>query len=227
MFLGTSETIGQFSNLFSPLDRKNKLFLRKTAIVKHRPHLDFVQAHYDTGLMVKAKAGLPSKSQGIRLAELTERLLLHSYAPSCVIINEKYSALYFYGDTGKYLQPSHGEASLNILDMARSGLKAHLRTSINKVRKNKKEVERLGIQVKTNGNYQTINLKVKSITVSESEEQVLMVIFEDVKEPITPLKVGARSEEYENLQLVELEHELASTKEYLRTTIEELEMCRW
>jgi two-component system, chemotaxis family, CheB/CheR fusion protein len=224
LFLGTSETIGQYSNLFSQLDRKNKLYVRKTAIVQQRPHLDFAQTHYDTGLTLKAKTGLSAKTPSLRLAELTEKMLLYNYAPGCVIINEKYTALYFYGDTGKYLQPTTGEASLNILDMARSGLKTHLRTAITKVRKNKREVEHPGIQVKTNGSYQTINLKVKPITQSETEEQLLMLIFEDVPDVAQIPAAVKGGEEMENPQLIELEHELASTKEYLQTTIEELEI---
>jgi len=224
LFLGTSETISQFSNLFTPLDRKNKLFIRKSGIVKQRPMLDFARTDIDYDSLQKIKMGVPQRHPTLKLSDLTEKILLRNYAPSCVVINEKNVALYFYGNTGKYLQPSTGEANLNILEMARTGLKSDLRAAISIVRKNKTDVVRAGVRVKSNGGHSTITLKVKPVNQSETEEQLIMILFEDFAPTIqTPIPVKPASEG-EQAHIVELEHELASTKEYLRTTIEELEI---
>ncbi len=223
LFLGTSETIGQFSNMFSSIDRKHKIFVRKLGLIEPRPRLDFIRPEVDI-TFEKSKSKKLQKTPKIKLADLIEKILLIRYAPSCVIINEKNQILYFHSDTGKYLQPTPGEAKFNILDMARLGLKADLRSSINKVRRNNKEEVRSNVNVKTNGSYTSIILKVSPIIQSGIEEELLLVIFEEMamSGPF-PIK-KAIPEDEDSSQILELEHELASTKEYLKTAIEELEI---
>jgi two-component system CheB/CheR fusion protein len=222
LFLGTSETIGSANHLFKTLDRKHKIHVRKPGIVKRQPQMEFTTIGLDHSIQKKGKPELAEKTPGTKLAELTLRQLLADYAPPCVIINEKNTALYFFSNTGKYLQPAEGEPSLDILDMARVGLKAGLRIAINKVRKSRQEVIREYLKVKTNGSYQTINLKVKPLSQPELGEQLLMVVFEDTEAPTGQPVASEPLANGELEHVVELEHELASTKEYLNTMIEEL-----
>ena len=224
LFLGTSETIGHFSNLFSAKDRKHKIFIRKSGIAAQRLRVDFTRTDLDHLIADKSKSTNLDKTSPIKLADLTEKTLLRNYAPSCVVVDDKNNALYFYGDTGKFLQPTAGEPSFNVLDMARMGLRASLRIALNKSRKSKIETNIADVTVKTNGAYETINLRVKPITPTETSEQVLMVIFEEIpaseKKALKPKMIVKE----DKTEIIELEHELASTKEYLRTTIEELEI---
>jgi two-component system CheB/CheR fusion protein len=108
--------------------------------------------------------------------------------------------------------------------MARPGLKSELRTAINKVRKSNKEEVRPGVQVKVNGGYETITLKVKPVAQAGVDAQLIMVLFEEAfRSEESPTKIKPEKEE-DHAHIRELEHELASTREYLRTTIEELEI---
>jgi two-component system CheB/CheR fusion protein len=224
LFLGTSETIGQFSDLFSATDRKHKIFIRKAGIVKQRPRLDFARTDLDHIISERSKSVILQKTPTLKLADLVEKLLLINYAPGCAVINDKNMAVYFYGNTGKYLQPTQGEATFNILDMARTGLKADLRTAINKARKSKKEEVRYNIQVKTNSSYEPITLRIKPINQLGLTENLMLVIFEDVMVADKKPKQIKSTISEDLPEIIELEHELASTKEYLRTTIEELEI---
>ena len=226
LFLGTSETIGQFSHLFHPLDRKHKLFLRKAGIFRYSYPSDFPSTGIPHTAAPDRKLNLEPKHPAMKLSALTEKMLLVNYAPDCVLINDKNTALYFYGNTGKYLQPTPGEASFDILEMARMGLKADLRSAINKARKTKKEEQRKGVKVLSEGGRHTITLKVKPIENQPGlDDQLLLVIFEEAS-PQTELPVPEvkKSGEAEPSQLAELEYELTFTKEYLRTTVEELEI---
>ena len=89
--------------------------------------------------------------------------------------------VFIYGRVGKYLEPAPGTASLNILDMAREGIKLELSSAIHNAISKGEEVEYKNLEVKTNGDFQSINLKVKPISKPESMKGLLMVIFEDIK----------------------------------------------
>ena len=125
------------------------------------------------------------KHKRFDIGELTEKILLESYVPSSVIINEKGDILYIHGKTGKYLEPSPGKASLNIMEMARDGLKFELNAGIRRAITQKKEIVFKDLNVKTNGTFQIVNLVVKPIVRPETMQGLMMVIFEDVTNPKT------------------------------------------
>jgi two-component system CheB/CheR fusion protein len=225
LFLGNSESIGDFIDLFAPLDRKWKLFQRKGAASARRALPDFaIPSLLDELTAGRAVRGAQQEEK-TTLRELAEKALLAEHTPACVIINEKCEILYIHGRTGKYLEPSPGEVSVNILGMAREGLRLELATAIRNVIAHKKAVHYQDLPVKTNGDTQTINLLVKPILKPAAMQSLLLVIFEDV----TPDKLleevettGAAGEDKEQ-HVGKLERELRAKEEYLQTTIEEME----
>ncbi|MEI9478695.1 MAG: chemotaxis protein CheB, partial [Deltaproteobacteria bacterium] len=226
LFLGTSETIGEFSDYFSIVDRKEKLFKRKETNLVRGDILNF-HAPTTTDRRVDAQVLRhvgPMRATNYR--EVAERIIRESYGPTAVIINEKSEVLYIHGRAGKYLEPASGEFTGDILAMAREGLRLELATAIRKVSVLKTEISTPHIRVKTNGEDQLINLVVKPISQPPSMEGTLLVIFEDLplevktgSQPTTDESIDA--EPHSRIQ--QLEQELRSTKEYLQTTIEELE----
>ena len=78
------------------------------------------------------------------LRELTERALLQHYAPVGVLVNERGDILYLHGRTGLYLEPAPGEAGMNILKMAREGLRQELTTALHKAVAHKEPVRHPG-----------------------------------------------------------------------------------
>lgn len=223
LFLGSSESLGEYADAFEVIDRKNKFFKRKNLQPDKMPQLSY---NFQDPLPTIKAASAPiiKKVQQDNLAIITERLLLSNYAPACTIIDNIGDAVYFSGNTGKYLQPSPGEASLNIVDMAREGLKTALRTIISKARKSKKLEVTTNVNVKTNGNFQTIKLTTRPLNQSLNDNGYLMVIFEDI-ETSTEKPAKVKKVEPENISEVNaLQQELDTTKEYLRSTIEQLEV---
>jgi two-component system CheB/CheR fusion protein len=224
LFLGTSEAISGFVDLFSVIDRKWKLFQRKGDVPIHRPVIDF-PAPVLTLDADRAQVGRGDRRTGkVDLRALAERVLLDDYGPACVIINERCEILYVYGRTGKYLEQATGEASLNVLRMAREGLKLELTTAIRKVIAKKEGIRRENLRVKTNGGFEMVDLIVKPVTNPAYPESMMMVVFEDadvqktesVEETVEPKEEGSG-------RAAELERELRATREYLQTTVEELE----
>jgi two-component system CheB/CheR fusion protein len=223
LFLGSSETIGQSVDLFEVIDRKWKFFKsKKTAPTLQEElwtSLPWAHASVPRGEMEELK-----KTKPIDMGAFAQRTLLDTFAPPSVIVNEKAEILYVHGQTGKYLEPAPGQASLNVLDMAREGIKYELRSGIHHAVTKAKERRYLGLQVKTNGDYQPINLTIKPLTRGKENQGLVMVAFEDVftdkplpkqKRPRLLGKPGKRIEE--------LGQELAYTRESLQATVEELQ----
>lgn len=222
LFLGSSETVGDFTELYSVVDKKWKIYKR----IGERAHLPLMAGHGTLAPMAPwvevPKAG-EIKARAINIGIKIEKMLLDTYAPPCVIINEKGDILYIHGRTGKYLEPAPGNVRFNVIDMAREGLRTELNIAIHRVVTQKKDVIFQNLNVKTNGAFQTINLTVKPIKES-TMQGLIMVTFEDVPstKPLRPVKSTYRSKQVKE-HIAELENELKSTKENLQATIEELQ----
>jgi len=156
LFLGTSESIGEFSHLFSPISSKWKIFKYKEYVVDRM--IDYPRTPlYD---VLPTPQGFEEKRVPTvsDIHNLAERIILENYAPPCVLINEQYEILHFIGQTDKYLAPPTGKASFNVLKMAREGLKYKLSTALHKAVKQKKTVLSTGIKIKHNNNFRTVDL---------------------------------------------------------------------
>ena len=177
LLLGSSEGINGFTDLFSLFDKKWKLF-------KRRP----------TAASAEVVVPFPASSplRGARAAE-TERdrsekhrpgrgakTALEAYAPPCVFIDASGDILYTHGKTGKYLELAQGYANLNVLEMARQGIRYELASALRRVRSQKRPISVAGLQVNTDGRSQRITLTVKPVRRVEGIGELLMVVFEDV-----------------------------------------------
>lgn len=223
LFLGSSESLGEYADLYDVIDRKHKLFKHKKVNKSKMPDIGYLFRE-PTNFKATAIISAPKREQYSNLSKITEQLLLDNYAPASAIINLKGEAVYFAGNTGKYLQPSPGEARLNIVDMAREGLKNDLRTIISKIRKSNTIEIRRNINVKTNSSHQIIDLCLRPLKDFIPEEDYYMLTFEDQDTPsVTSLNTQTNHPD-DTSELQALEQELIATKEYLRSTIEQLEV---
>jgi two-component system, chemotaxis family, CheB/CheR fusion protein len=165
------------------------------------------------------------KVEELSAVQLVETILRESDAPSCAIINEACDVVYIHGRIGKFLEPAEGKASVNILEMARPGLRAELAAAIRRANTRKQEVIRTGLLVDFDGGKRSLNLTVKPILEQSPLQGLTMVIFEEP--PTTgrtkktkPKRPAARRT---GKTAEEIEQELQHTRENLQTTIEELE----
>jgi len=153
LLLGSSETIGGFSDLFTAVDKKWKIFRRKGSGPAARAAFAFSA----TPPLERIYEVQPKQSGEIDVVQLAEKSLAKHYAHPSVIIDEGGEILYFHGRTGKYLERAPGAARLSIYRMAREGLKLELPSAIHKAATGKKEVVRKGLAVKSNGNNGSID----------------------------------------------------------------------
>jgi hypothetical protein len=98
------------------------------------------------------------------------------------LVNERGDALYVHGRSGHYLELAPGEAVMNILTMAREGLRRDLTTALHKAIAQKQPVRHEGLLVKTNGGFSRVNLTVRPAEAGPNavaEPGLFVVILED------------------------------------------------
>jgi two-component system CheB/CheR fusion protein len=237
LFLGTSETVGEFTDFFGALDRKAKLYQRKSDVhaIKRIGTVGlFRRQDQDTaGPPLFRKTAAEGK---VRLRELTERALLQHLAVAGLLINEHGDILYLHGRTGQYLEPAPGESGMNILKMAREGLRQELTTALQKAVAKKELVHRPGLRVKTNGDFTVVNLTLRPVDAgpdASGETKLFLAVLERASEPVTELPGktaginadGGPGESATGIdaRIEALKQELRDKDEYLQSANEELE----
>ncbi len=231
LFLGTSETIGGFGDLFETLDRKAKLYQRKENVhgAQQMPLNHFMPPMTTSDVAIKPqKSNEKTVSKKISLRELTEQTLLQQAAPVGVLVNAKGDILYLHGRTGKYLEPAQGEFDGNILKMAREGLRYTLTTALHKVVEAKEITRCPDLRVKTNGDFITVNLTIRPVTVDiapSSGEPLYLIILEEERQSAEYGEfsiVNKDQSEDSDVSIAALKQELRKKEEYLQATNEEL-----
>ncbi len=221
LFLSPSESIGNHHALFSALNRKWKFYQAIASAASTRV-LIAGGLNLATDTHDKTQKAVLPKTRESNIAELTRRMLIQSFAPPSVLTNQKGDILYVQGDTGRYLRPAPGQASLNVVEMAREGLQPDLRAAIQSATSKNMPTLNHEMLVKTNGGFSTVSLSVRLLPDMNTGQLMLLISFQDVAQPASA-KMGRtrRSKPAEQQRIAELEHELAYTRENLQTTIEE------
>jgi two-component system, chemotaxis family, CheB/CheR fusion protein len=232
LFLGSSETVGDFVELFSALDRKAKLYRRLDVQGADRPVLGkFLPRAIEPRIILSP--GQPQRREHeLPLRELTERALL-ARAPVAALVNEGGELLYLHGYSGKYLQPAPGEAGLSITKMAREGLAHELTSALQRALAENQRVSYPGLCVRSDSALSTINLTVEPIsvgTVAASDARLFLVVFEETMSANAAEAPPAGAERappetasvMENRILV-LTEELRAKDQHLRSTQEQMQ----
>jgi two-component system CheB/CheR fusion protein len=221
LFLGSAESISTFTDLFTPLSIKSRLFRRRESVLPAEP-LQF-PASFVPALAGGSKESTMSKPVA-NLQSLADQLLLQHYSPAAVLVNEKGDILYISGRTGKYLEPAAGKANWNIFAMARDGLRYDLGNSFQKALRQKEAITVKGLKIGTNDSSQFVDVTIQAIEEPEALRGMAIIVFTDVTTPLEKKAAGSsRSAACDNGKVLELDQELQKLREILHTTREEMQ----
>ena len=222
LFLGKSETVGQYSDLFSTLDGKSKLFQRKIGNALHTIKL----SSFKTGrLPHQPVINKPQKNE-TSIPDLIKETLYINYDHPYVLVNDSFDIIEIYGNVQNYLSLPSGSMNVNILKMIRQDSLIELRSLLAKSHKDGSECKSSIKKIKTGDRASYIRIHIKPLISSGDQNKLALVIFEEMDmEDLTIYteKINPDSTEADFIRIRELEHELAATKEHLQTYIEELE----
>ena len=236
LWLGGSESIGGFTELFEPLDRKQKLYRKKAASMP--PFLLTLGTpggqRTASSRPSRPAVALPAtaETQGGNTAgdqsaqREADRVMVSRYAPPGVLINADRQVLQFRGATGAYLEAPSGAATFDVLKMAREGLMLPLRAAINEAAKENKAVRRNDVRIEHQGTIRYTNLQV--IPLKNLREPCFLILFDEADETsrvdavlaertVAKQAVVADDPSEDRRRIGELENDLNETREYLQS----------
>ena len=235
LWLGSSETIGTFRDFFELEDAKHKFYAKRVGLPRAPQTFVREAAPEKVGLEGQVREAMAVGADVYREAD---RYLLNRFAPSSVLVNSDLEVIQFRGDTGQYLTPSPGKASLNLLKMLREGLLVGVRGALHKARREEAPVREDGLRVKSNGGYRDVNVQVVPVKGSNAGNHPhYLVLFDEPahqdkrlaprveEQPPKALRPqGGKDEAVDTeRETARLAHELAATREYLQSVIEQQE----
>jgi len=226
MFLGSSETIGHFTNLFSPYDTKWKIYRSKgKQSTLPVDSFSITPVHRKKNVETVFDRFVPQHVDHRKQVAGIYETVFNEYAPPAAIINRNHELVHVLGDVSNYLRIQPGNVSLNIATLIRKELSIAVETGLNKALRDKKEVHYNEIQYTQDGQRRRVNLRIVPQQAESQENDLLLVIFDTVSEA---QPAPARGESFDfseanDQRFQDLEHELQYTRENLQATIEELE----
>ena len=222
LFQGSAETIGDFTNLFTPLTGKSRIFRRTESLL--RPEQVIFPSSFSAGPpVVGNEAGLAGKPS-TSLQSLADELVLQRYAPPAVLTNDMGDIFYVSGRTGKYLEPAAGKANWNLFAMAREGLRYELTRAFAEALRKKESVALHGLKVGTNGGAQYVDVTIQQLTEPGSLRGLVMIVFTDTVAPAVAHASGRSAKSPAlSARLDELEQELLQVRGEARATHEEMQ----
>jgi two-component system, chemotaxis family, CheB/CheR fusion protein len=221
MVLGTAESLGSQSHLFTPLDSKLKIYKRIDANLVNNV-FDFPSS-FSRSLPSNIETKMAVKST-TNIQTLADQLLLQHFAPSGVLVNENGDIIYISGHTGKYLEPAVGKANMNIFAMLREGLREEFPVAFRKAVLSKEQVVLHNLKVGTNGGSRTLNINIQWIDKPEALKGTLMIVFIDANEiTSSKLKLNPGTRTQTSARQNELELELQHVREQMQSTLEEMQ----
>ncbi len=217
LFLGSSEAISTFTDLFASLDIKSRIFKRRESLMSAVP-LTFPASFVPARPLVFKESAMLKPTTNLQV--LADQLLLQHYSPPAVLTNDRGDIIYISGRTGKYLEPAAGKANWNIFAMAREGLRFDLGSAFQKAVRQKEPVTVKDLTCGT----QTVDITVHMIEEPEALKGMVMIIFTDVAAPLQ-IKAPGRSKTASagKTSSSEMERELQQSRGALQTLREEMQ----
>jgi two-component system, chemotaxis family, CheB/CheR fusion protein len=231
LMLGSSETTGESADLFTTIDKKQKIYARKLAPA--RLTLDLIASSPVSGMFNPSSKNATATWSDLDLQQEADRIVLDRFAPVGVVIDNDLEILHFRGQTSRYLEPAPGRASHNLLKMAKDDLKLELRTAIHQAKQHKLVARKDGVQIQMGDRLKQVSLEVIPLNTHGTQEHYFLVLFVESTVAIAPshpdlldrhdIESGQNQRLSDKREIARLNQELTDTKEYLRSIIEEQE----
>ena len=218
LLLGGAETVGETHGRFTAISKTERVF-RHTA--RGRPG--------DFGFLVGDSARFParleqgSSSRRRSLADLCQRLLLENFAPAAVLINRNHECLYSTGPTDLYLAIAPGQATHDLVAMARKGLGARLRSAIQRAFDENAPTS-VSVSRLDHDERPPCRISVRPL-VSDGEELALVCFTEEARPQRRPSHETHEIAPGDVSQVAELERELEATRTELQGALRDLEVA--
>ena len=219
LLLGGAEAVSEGAGRFEAISKPARLYRH---IGGRRPgELGFSLHAGDGGSTASRAAQDLPPGGGVALADLVRRLVMETYAPAAVLIDRAHNCLYSLGPTDRYLRMPPGHSTRDVLAMARPGVRAKLKSAI----------ERAGVEgarvvvddCVSNHDGQSLTFSISAQPAPGPRADLVLVCFID---ETTTRRGSTQAAPTQDLpRIAEIELELHATKAELRGAIRDLEVA--
>ncbi len=227
LFLGASETIGNIPNMFTPLDKKWKIFERLDG-----PRPDDMAFPFTAPFKGFPRQGLFSRQRPAETPTpgvVVEKRLAEKYAPPCVVVNAQYEIVHVSGGPSRLLQVPSGEPTRDLLKMAREELRPALRAAVYKAFHEQKPIGFRGVALEAGDDKLVVNVMAEPFNVSASSEKLVMVVLETERAQVSLVAQQGVDDAPDiddaskDMLVRQMEEQLRVTNEQLLAVTEQLE----
>jgi two-component system CheB/CheR fusion protein len=222
LFLGTSESISQFDDLFAPVEKKQRIFRRRSVSGTH------VRLPVTVSALRPGQLGDLGQRRiwpdSVALRQTVDTQVLERFSPPHVLVNRDGDVVYYSARTGKYLEAPAGIPSRQIFTMARHGIRLELRTVFREAVESGRTTTRDEIAVEAeDGRVQMISIVVEPLGNRPGAEPLFLVLFIDKGPVLSREEALSRAHLARDGSAQQLERELRETRDRLQSIIEEYE----
>lgn len=219
LVLGLSETVGSSGELFSPVDRRLKIYERRLGAPGVN-HLDL--AAYDEARFEQHPRKPPQVGTAIEMQRRLDQFILSKFSPAGVLVDEDLTVVQFHGHTAPFLEHASGEPNLSLMSMIRHELALPLKKTFEKARR-RNAAAKSELLHSVPERRRSVRISVHPIVLPGLSEPRYLIIFEEFPELEMKVEKTAGGKQPGALggRVRELQQELGATRQYLESVIEE------
>jgi len=216
LFLGSSESAEIANDLFTAVDKKNRIFKVNSFGTRPRPALPLLSfsASAIRGAATVDATVLHPKGY---FSSLHERVSKRAGLPS-LIVDKAYKILHSSEEVGRYLSHVGGEPSQNLLTLINPQLRLELRSALSEAQANGTAAETSQIRFSYSNTLCYVSMSVQPYRDFDAPVDVLLVSFDERQN----LRAGGQRllTSGENVAVTLSQNEVLQLKEQLQSTIE-------
>jgi len=219
LLLGTAESVDGAGKLFSTVDKERHIYQSRAV-----PRVVNMPAPAQLTVAADLRHAFPPGERADTRARFApidlHQRLLEEYAAPSLIVDEQYDIVHLSEHAGKYLQFSSGDASLNLLQVARPELRVGLRNALSQAEQRSGTVAARGLTVHTGDRFETVDVIVRPVMRQGSPARgYFLVLFESAG---NPAEMPSETTAVEPMDR-QVEDELVRVKAQMRSAIEQYE----
>ncbi len=225
LFLGVSETVSKYDDLFAMDDKAHRIYRRRDlAAPGLRLQIGTAAPGMRRNWQPVSRSRLVPPVSASDLRQMASSFAAERLAPPYVLVNVAGEIVYQSANLGAFLEPSLGVPTSQLLTVARRALRMDLRAALREATETSRRAQERRVDMEVDGTRRTVTLTVDPLPRREGFDALFMVAFAATEALPRPGMTVPPPEDTRQSSLVEqIEAELRETRERLRSMSEEYE----
>ncbi|MFL9962314.1 chemotaxis protein CheB [Paraburkholderia sediminicola] len=220
LLLGSSESAEAAGDLFTAVDKKNRIYRTNVVTGTLRPPMSAPVLQHAGAATVASAGPTPPLPQSLPFSALHQRIL-ELYAPPSIVVDMDANILHMSEHAGRFLRFARGEPSYNLIMLVQPALRLQLRATLFQALRGNQEASTPPIDFPPQE--ARVRIIVRPCRGTENGPELALVIFEEIAASTAAAPRETPGATSQDSLLGHLEDELHRTRQELRSTVEQSE----